>query len=208
VSAPRIGIVAYGMGNIASLGNALRAVGADVVLATRPEQLRETSHIVLPGVGAFPAGMERLRALGFEAEIVRLVVEERRALLGICLGMQLLATTGEEHRSCAGLGLVPGRAVALQAGGLRLPHIGWNDTRVTRENSLVQAGNEPECFYYVHGYQLVPEEPTDVVLTCEYGRPFAAGIERGRIFGVQFHPEKSHAAGLTVLKNFVAVPAC
>ena len=204
----KVGIVAYGMGNVASLRNALNAIGADVLMATRPEQLREATHIILPGVGAFPTGMERLRALGFEAELAPLVLEEKRALLGICLGMQLLASTGEEHRPSRGLGFVPGRAVALDSAGLRLPHIGWNDTRIARESALVRNGSEPGCFYYVHGYQLMPDDPADVVLTCEYGRPFAAGIERGRIFGVQFHPEKSHADGLELLRNFVAVPPC
>jgi glutamine amidotransferase len=204
----RVGIVAYGMGNVASLRNALNAIGADVLMAARPEQLREATHIILPGVGAFPTGMERLRGLGFEAELTPLVLEEKRPFLGICLGMQLLASTGEEHRLSRGLGFVPGRALALDSAGLRLPHIGWNDTRVVRENALMRAGPEPGCFYYVHGYQLIPDDPGDVVLACDYGRPFAAAIERGRIFGVQFHPEKSHASGLELLRRFVAVPPC
>jgi glutamine amidotransferase len=197
-----VGIVGYRMGNIASLLNAFSAIGVEAFVADAPAQLSEATHLVLPGVGAFPTGMEHLRALGFEPILRRLVLEEGRPLLGVCLGMQLLASVGEEHRVCEGLGLIPGRVTRLDAKGLRLPHIGWNDTVSVRDNALLGPAGATECFYYVHSFHLVPDDPQDAILTCDYGQTFIASVARRTIFGVQFHPEKSHAAGLAVLKRF------
>lgn len=202
---PKVGIVDYRMGNIASLRNAFLAIEADVFVAQTPDQLLDATHIVLPGVGAFPKGMENLRMLGFEAALRRLVLAERWPFLGVCLGMQLLASLGEEHRICEGLGLIPGRVTLLQAPSLRIPHVGWNDTVSLRDNTLLGASGKIECFYYVHSFHLIPEDPADAAMSCMYGQTFAAGVQRDNIFGVQFHPEKSHARGLAVLKRFTEV---
>lgn len=204
----RIGIVGYKMGNITSLRNALAAVGAPSFVAEGPRELRDASHIILPGVGAFPLAMENLRRLGFEEELLRLVQDEHRPLLGVCLGMQLLATRGEEHRPCEGLGLIPGRVPRLQPGDLRVPHVGWNDTTAPRPFSLQGPGGSTGCYYYVHSYHLVPDDAADARLECDYGGPVVAGVERGNVFGVQFHPEKSHADGLAVLQRFTKVVHC
>ena len=205
----RIGLIGYGMGNITSLRNAFSAVGAECFVAETPEALARASHIVLPGVGAFPRGMERLRSLGFDDAVQRYVVAGGRPLLGICLGMQLLASEGEEHVTTTGLGLIPGRVVRLEARGLRVPHVGWNDTKRVGESSLLPVESDGACFYYVHSYHFQPSRAEDGVMRCEYGEPFVAAVEHEQIMGVQFHPEKSHTAGLALLKRFsvTGVPA-
>lgn len=199
----KVGIVSFGVGNITSLRNAFAAIGVDVFVAADPAQLDAATHAVLPGVGAFQNGMQRLRAHGFE-EPVRRWVGDGRPLLGVCLGMQLFATVGEEHGLADGLGFIPGRCTVLATGGLRLPHIGWNDAVASREGVL-QAGLPRECYYFVHSFALVPDDPAVVALLCTYGTPFAAAVEHGNIFGVQFHPEKSHRAGLALLRRFTEV---
>lgn len=199
---PIVAIIGYGMGNIASLHNAFAKVGADVCVAATPAELEPATHIVLPGVGAFPKGMHQLRSLGFE-DAVRRLVGQGRLLLGVCLGMQLLATEGEEHERTAGLNLIPGRVVRFNLPGLRVPHIGWNDTVSRRDDSLLGPAGTKACHYYVHSYHLAPVEARDVSLTSDYGGEFVAGVARGNVLGLQFHPEKSHAAGLHLLKQFV-----
>lgn len=202
MSTARVGIVGYGMGNIASLRNAFEAVGVSCFVAQTPAALAEASHLVLPGVGAFPRGMARLRSLGFDEAIDRLVRDEGRPLLGICLGMQLLASEGEEHELTRGLGLIPGRVVRLSTPGLRVPHVGWNETRLLRESRLLDPAGDNSCFYYVHSYHLQPERGEDATLGCVYGERFVAAVERESVMGVQFHPEKSHGAGLALLRRF------
>lgn len=190
------------MGNLASLQNAFTKVGADVSIAATPAELESATHIVLPGVGAFPKGMHQLRSLGF-ADAVRRLAPQGRLLLGVCLGMQLLATEGEEHELTAGLNLIPGRVVRFNLPDLRVPHIGWNDTVSRRAGSLLGDTGAQGCFYYVHSYHFAASSATDVALSSDYGGEFIAGVERGNVMGVQFHPEKSHAAGLNLLKRFV-----
>jgi imidazole glycerol-phosphate synthase subunit HisH len=198
---PRVAIVGFGMGNINSVRNAFLSLDVDVRVTESPAELEEATHIVLPGVGAFPEGMEKLEAQEYVGELRRLALEEGRPLIGLCLGMQLLATEGEEHRLCPGLNLIPGRVVQMETHGLRLPHIGWNDTVALRESPLQPAGST-SCYYYVHSFRYVPEDPADAVLSCEYGETFAAGVQRENVMGVQFHPEKSHRAGIALLKRF------
>jgi glutamine amidotransferase len=198
---PVVMVVGYRMGNITSLLNAFAAVGVDARVAERPEQIKRGSHLVLPGVGAFAKGMGNLRAFGFEPE-VRKWVEEGKPLLGVCVGMQLLATVGEEHGLTDGLGFVPGRAGVLRTAGLRLPHIGWNDTTAVRESALLGPAGTVEFFYYVHSFRLEPDDPSTVILRTTYGEEFAAGVQRDNVLGLQFHPEKSHAAGLAMLRRF------
>lgn len=202
-----VGIVGYRMGNIMSLRNALQAIGVSSFVADAPEQLEAASHIILPGVGAFPMAMANLRAMGFEPALLRLAREERRPLLGVCLGMQILASVGEEHEESQGLDLVPGRVTLLRPEQLRVPHMGWNDTASLCDNVLVGAKGTTECFYYVHSFHFVPAKAEHAILACDYGGPVVAGVHSGNVWGVQFHPEKSHAAGLELLRNFIAA-AC
>jgi glutamine amidotransferase len=205
--APRVGIVGYRMGNIMSLTNALGAVGADAFVAGRPEELEAATHAILPGVGAFPRAMHNLRELGF-LPALRRWASEKRPLLGVCLGMQLLGSVGEEHQPCEGLGLVPGRVVRLDPPGLRVPHVGWNDTVTARDDRLFGAAGSVGCFYYVHSYHLVPEREDDVVGSCDYGGRVVAAVARENVWGVQFHPEKSHRHGLELLRRFTQVQPC
>lgn len=199
----RVGIVGYRMGNLRSLLNAFAAISVDAFVAETPAELGTATHIILPGVGAFPRGMRNLSEFGF-VDIVRRWADAGRPLLGVCLGMQLLGSQGDEHEVTPGLGLVPGRVTALRAGGLRLPHIGWNDTVAARESPLFAPAGAVAIFYYVHGYGLEPENEAHITMTSTYGERFVAGVRRDNVFGVQFHPEKSHAAGLDVLRRFAA----
>lgn len=200
----QIGIIDYGMGNLLSVKNALEAVGAVVRLATRGEDLADVHGIVLPGVGAFGSGMKGLRERGFLDALEREVREHRKPMLGICLGMQLLATSGNEGGEHRGLCWVDATVARLDVGSdLRVPHIGWND--VQGRGALFSGIPERASFYFVHSFHLVPESLTAVAGTTEYGVEFVSAIEHENIYGVQFHPEKSHKHGLELLKNFVNV---
>ncbi|HEX3736443.1 MAG TPA: imidazole glycerol phosphate synthase subunit HisH [Solirubrobacterales bacterium] len=195
-------VLDYGMGNLRSVEKALEHVGARASISADPETVRAADGLILPGVGAFPRAMERIRASGLDEAIA-----ERAAagtpILGICLGLQLLFESSEELGGAAGLGLLPGEVVALDAPGLKVPHIGWAPVRWERESQLT-AGIESETpFYLVHSFAPRPAVE-DTLGSVEYGVRFACAAERGNVFGVQFHPEKSSAAGLRLLANFAA----
>ena len=197
-----IGIVDYGVGNRRSVEKAFEKVGADVVLTSDADRLRSADGLVVPGVGAFPEAMRRLRASGLDA-----VVVDRAAdgvpVIGLCLGMQLLFESSAEHEGATGLGLLPGRIVKLDPRGLKLPHIGWNTISWTRSSPLIEGLPDPAAFYHVHSYAPEPADDDVVLGTGEYGSPFVSFVERGRIFGAQCHPEKSSTHGLQLLGNFV-----
>lgn len=190
-----------------SVGNALAAAGGEVMMATAPEQLDGVSHVVLPGVGSFPAGMERLQRGGW-VRWLRQLPRSGTSLLGICLGMQLLADTGSEHASTEGLGLIPGTVEPLQPTDprIRIPHIGWNDVHVARDGTpLGSTSSGPDAFYFVHSFAFVPSDPRDAVATTDHGGPFVSAVARDNVLGVQFHPEKSQRAGLELLRSFLAL---
>lgn len=205
----RIAIIDYGMGNLRSVMNAFASLGADARVAEVPADLASADRIVLPGVGAFGDGMENLRRLGWIPALEREVREGGKPFLGICLGMQLLATEGTEFGAHKGLGWIPGAADRIQPSdpSLRVPHIGWNDVRFVRRNGLFAGLGETDTFYFVHSYALMPEDGGIVSGVCDYGGEFAAGIESGNLYATQFHPEKSQKAGMSVLRNFLAVTA-
>lgn len=205
MTAATVAIVDYGMGNRRSVHKALEHVGADVRLTADAGELRRADGLVLPGVGAFPQGMRNLARLGLDAEI-RAAVGRGTPLLGICLGMQLLFDRSEELTVTDGLGLVPGEVTRLATGGLRIPHIGWNEVAFERPSPLTAGLPDAGCpFYHVHSFAVRPRDPADVVATTEYGERFATIVARANVFGVQFHPEKSSADGLALLANFVAI---
>jgi glutamine amidotransferase len=205
--APRIGVIDYGMGNRRSVEKALERLGAAASITRDPAELGAADGLVLPGVGAFPLAMRNLRELAL-AELIHARVEDGVPLLGICLGMQLLFESSQELERTEGLGLIPGEVTRLQTGGLRVPHIGWNEVRFERRSPLTEGLPADGCaFYHVHSFAPRPSERADVVGSTEYGERFATIIERGRVFGVQFHPEKSSADGLSLLENFVAASA-
>jgi glutamine amidotransferase len=198
-----IGLVDYGMGNRRSVEKALEHVGAEVLVSSDPAALDDADGLVLPGVGAFPAAMERLRALGLD----RFVVERAGAgvpLLGICLGMHLAFDRSTELGGASGLGIVPGAVRELAAGALKLPQIGWNEVRWERSAPVLDGLAQTPVYYHVHGFVAVPDEPADVLGTAEYGERFASVVARGSFLGVQFHPEKSSHDGLALLANWVS----
>jgi imidazole glycerol-phosphate synthase subunit HisH len=209
---PQIGIVDYGMGNRRSVEKALEHVGARVEVSADPERLRAMDGLVLPGVGAFPAGMAAIRAAALD-DLLHERVEAGVPLLGLCLGMQLLFERSEEHAGSTGLGLLAGTVRRLSAPGLKLPHIGWSELRWLRPTPLSEGLPDPAYLYHVHSFAAWPAEEELVLATADYGEPFAAIVGQGDVYGTQSHPEKSSAHGLALLGNFTrlcgraAVPA-
>ena len=200
-----IGVVDYGMGNRRSVQKALERVGATVAVTRDHDELRRCDGLVVPGVGAFPIAMRNLRELGL-AELIGAGVGRGKPLLGICLGMQLLFERSVEVELAQGLGLIPGEVTRLQTGGLRIPHIGWNDVSLRRPSPLTEGLPSRGCpFYHVHSFAARPADADDVVGCTRYGEAFATIVARGLVFGVQFHPEKSSTHGLRMLSDFVAV---
>jgi glutamine amidotransferase len=203
-----IGVIDVGLGNIGSLLNMLDRIGAPAQAVRTREGLVAARALILPGVGAFDHGMERLRDSGLIPTIERRVKENGVPLLGVCLGMQLLGRTSEEG-STIGLKLIPATTRRLQFDPaqppLRLPHMGWNECRPTAHATLISGGTETPRFYFVHSYQVVPDSPDLIAGQTTYGREFMSAVQYGRIFGVQFHPEKSHRHGKQLLARFAAL---
>jgi glutamine amidotransferase len=201
----RIAILNYGMGNLRSVEKALEHVGVTATITADPEQVRAADGVILPGVGAFPRAMERVRELGLDE-----LIEERRGagipILGICLGLQLLFDSTTELGGAAGLGLIEGEVDGLDADGLKVPHIGWSPVRWERESRLVEGIDSETPFYFVHSF--APRaQPGELLGSAAYGSRFSCAAERDNVFGVQFHPEKSSAAGLRLLSNFAGICA-
>jgi glutamine amidotransferase len=197
-----IAMVDYGMGNRRSVAKAFAHVGTEIAQTSDRGELRAADGLVVPGVGAFPEAMRRLRALGLD-EVVRARADAGVPVIGLCLGMQLLFERSDEHEGATGLGLLPGRVRALH--GERVPHIGWNLVTFTRASRLVEGLGEAAAFYHVHSFVCEPDEEADVVGRGEYGERFVSIVERGNVMGVQFHPEKSSRNGLTLLSNFTSL---
>jgi glutamine amidotransferase len=200
---PRIAVMDYGMGNRRSVQKALEHVGADATITGDHDRLRAADGLVVPGVGAFPLAMHNLNQLGL-AELIRVSAREAKPVLGICLGMQLLFERSIELEPTEGLALIPGEVSWLATGGLRIPHIGWNEVAFGRPSPLTAGLPAEGCpFYHVHSLAARPEDPGDVVATTTYGERFATIVARDSVLGVQFHPEKSSAHGLRMLQSFV-----
>jgi imidazole glycerol-phosphate synthase subunit HisH len=199
----RICILDYGMGNLRSVEKALEHVGATATISSDAETVREADGVILPGVGAFPKAMERVRELGLD----ELIAERRDSgvpILGICLGLQLLFDSTTELGGASGIGLLPGGVGDLQANGLKVPHIGWSPVRWEKESRLVEGIESETPFYFVHSFAPSPDHD-DLLGSAAYGARFACAAERDNVFGVQFHPEKSSAAGLRLLSNFAGI---
>lgn len=204
MSAPRVAVIDYEMGNRRSVEKALVHVGARAEITRDPGRLRGADALVLPGVGAFPAGAANLRAFGLDT-LLREQVAQGKPLLGICLGMELLFDSSDElGEDTPGLGLIPGRVRALRAGGLRLPHIGWNEVQFQRESALTRALPRAGApFYHVHSYVAEPADERTTVGVADYGERFTTIVQRDNVYGTQFHPEKSSRDGLELLRAFL-----
>lgn len=199
-----IAIVDYGVGNVQAIENIYRRLQVPVTRARTAEDLASAERLVLPGVGAFDWAMERLDASGMRATLDDLVLRQGRPVLGICVGMQMMAAASEEGR-LPGLGWIDGQVKKLDetflAKGTRLPHMGWNDV-VCAKDPLFAHLETGARFYFLHSFYFAAREPGDVLATADYGGVFPCAVRRGRIRGVQFHPEKSHSWGVQLLKNF------
>jgi glutamine amidotransferase len=193
------------MGNLRSVEKALEHIGARATISSDPDEVRAADGLVLPGVGAFPRAMERIRATGLD-ELIAERAGEGTPILGICLGLQLLFERSEELGGATGLGLLPGPVTLLDAPGLKVPNIGWAPVRWERESRLVEGIPSGTPFYLVHSFVARPTGG-DALGTAEYGERFVCAAERDNVFGVQFHPEKSSAAGLRLLANFSGICA-
>jgi glutamine amidotransferase len=202
---PRIAVVDYGIGNLRSAEKALQHLGADAALTSDAGAIERADAVVLPGVGAFGACMRALRAAGLEG-VTRSAATDGRPFLGICIGMQMLFDGSDETPDVTGLGVVAGR-VTLLPKRVRLPQMGWNTLEIVNGARLVADLPDPAWLYFVHSYAPEPADESVVAAWCEYGRRFAAMIESGPVWATQFHPEKSGAVGMQLLKNFVAAVA-
>jgi glutamine amidotransferase len=203
----KLAIIDYGMGNLRSVYNAFQAVGGEATVVDDPLLLKQAERIVLPGVGAFGDGMRNLRKRGFVEALEEEVRVKEKPFLGLCLGMQVLATTGTEHGSHAGLGWIAGTVERMTSSGpgVRIPHIGWNDVRYVKRDGLYAGQGEVGTFYFVHSYILQPDDSSVISGLCRHGIEFAASVETGNIFATQCHPEKSQKCGLAALRNFLEV---
>ncbi|MFW5999350.1 MAG: imidazole glycerol phosphate synthase subunit HisH [Halanaerobiaceae bacterium] len=201
-----IAVIDYGVGNLGSVIKALKYIGAEVKLTGNPEIIREAGGVVLPGVGAFGEGMKNLRERGLE-EVVRETSEEGKPLLGICLGLQLFASYSEEAPDVEGLGLIKGTVRRFDENKVeKIPHMGWNQVKFTREDPLFASVRDESNFYFVHGYYVDPRNEDVVLGLTEYGDvKFTSVVARDNLWGIQCHPEKSSKIGLKVLKNYTRV---
>lgn len=198
-------VINYGMGNLASVCRALEECGGEPILSTSPADLEGADRIVLPGVGAFGDGMKNLSAAGWPQAIRSAVRNPKVRMLGICLGMQLLADKGYEYGENAGLGLVPGEVKLLTAvAGERIPHVGWNEVHFQQESELTASISDGMDFYFVHSFAFHVKDSACIIGVTPYAGEFTSIVCRGNVFGTQFHPEKSSFAGFQLLKNFIS----
>jgi glutamine amidotransferase len=199
-------IVDYGMGNHGSIFNMLRKIGGDAKVTSKIEDLRNAERIILPGVGAFDNGVRNLGKNGLTETLREIVIQEKRPVLGICLGMQLMTKFSEEG-ILPGLGWIDAKTVRFRFersdNPLKIPHMGWNTVSVVRENALFKDINVHSRFYFVHSYHAVVHDESDILTKTRYGYDFVSSFQRENIMGVQFHPEKSHKYGMALLKNFL-----
>ena len=203
---PRVTLVDYGLGNIQAFAHIYQRLNIPFEVASSPDQLANAERIVLPGVGAFDWAMTRLNESGLRDALDTMVLRQRVLVLGVCVGMQMMARQSEEGKM-AGLGWIDAEVVRFDPAKIRdmpLPHMGWNDVQPVAADGLFQ-GIEAPRYYFLHSFCIVPRLPDDVLATAEYGTDFVAAVRNGNVFGTQFHPEKSHQWGIDLLRNFADV---
>ena len=201
-----IAIIDYGMGNVRSLMNAFEFIGEEAVVTRDLEELDAADRLVLPGVGAFGDAMAAIHATGLREPLTRLALEEKKPVLGVCLGMQLFAKSSEEHGDHEGLGWLDAKVVPLRpARPAKVPHVGWNELRFDREDWLFKGVPSGQTdFYFVHSFHMVCHDPADRIATADHGGDVTAVVRRGNLVAAQFHPEKSQDNGLQMLQNWMA----
>lgn len=199
-----VAIINYGIGNLLSVLNMLERIGVDAVISDDTSEINSASHIIIPGVGHFDSCIKQFRGSGLDVLITKKVIEEKSPVLGICVGAQMMTGRSEEGTE-SGLGWIKGITIKFRASGnnaVKVPHMGWEDVAVKSECPLWKDIPEPPRFYFAHSYHFDLEHASDVAATAVYGYPFACAFWRGNIYGVQFHPEKSHRFGMKLLANF------
>ena len=200
-----VAVIDYDAGNIKSVEKAMVALGEDVVVTRREEDILSADHVILPGVGAFGDAMDKLHRYRL-VEVIKEVADSGTPFLGICLGLQLLFESSEESEGATGLGILPGKIVRLpEDQGLKIPHIGWNSLRYPNRGRLFEGIPEQSYVYFVHSYYLQADDQEIVTATTEYAAHIHASVERQNVFACQFHPEKSSDVGMKILRNFLAV---
>lgn len=202
-----VAIIDYGMCNLDSMARAVEECGGHPQIIDNPVELREATHIILPGVGAFPDAMRNLKEKSFDRALEEQVIGKDIPFLGVCLGMQLLAAVGREGADTPGLGWIDGEVKRLVPTGAdtHIPHIGWNEVYPEKESPLFAGIAPGRDFYFVHSYHLVVNSPEEIIARTPYADGFVSAVNRDHIYGVQFHPEKSQKAGFQVLKNFLSL---
>jgi imidazole glycerol-phosphate synthase subunit HisH len=200
----KIAIIDNHMGNIGSVVNAFSLLRQEVVVSDKPSILKKANAYILPGVGAFPQAMRNLKDNNLVEFLDQQIIHKKKPYLGICLGMQILATTSEEQTLTKGLGWIDGEVVLMKSRtNFPIPHVGWNHLDVFDDQVLLKGIEKKATFYFDHSYQFLPKKQESVSATTEYGNSFASIVNRDNIFGTQFHPEKSQRKGLKVLRNFI-----
>lgn len=198
-------IIDYGLGNLGSVKNMLKKIGAEVIISSDISEIEKADKLILPGVGGFDSGVRNIKNLGLMEILNKKVIQDKIPILGICLGMQLFTKKSEEGK-LSGFGWVNGETIKFkfnQDSNLKIPHIGWNDIKIKKENKLFKNMYSDPRFYFVHSYHLVCKNKEDILTTTNHGYNFVSSIHKNNIYGVQFHPEKSHKFGIKLLENFV-----
>ena len=199
-----IAIIDYGVGNLASIKNMLKKAGFESEVTSDIALIKDADKIILPGIGAFDHCMQKFNASGLRPVVTEKILEEKIFMLGICVGLQMLMEKSEEGIE-PGLGWIEGETIKFkrdELGDLKIPHMGWTDITVSKPSALIQDLGEKPRFYFVHSYYVSPDKKEDELLMANYGYEFTAAVNRDNIFGVQFHPEKSHKYGMKILENF------
>lgn len=197
-----VAIIDYGAGNLHSVKNALDFLGVDSVITKDKDEILSADHVILPGVGSFGDAMECINNSGLY-DVIKKAADGSRPFLGICLGLHLLFDESEESPGVKGLGILPGKVIKIPDCGLKIPHIGWNNIEISKESRILPTASE--FMYFVHSYYINPQNSDVVSSYTTYGDKLGVSIERGNVFAVQFHPEKSGEAGLNILKKFISL---
>lgn len=197
-------ILDYGSGNVRSVFNIFKKLLDDVLISNKQEDIKKSTHLILPGVGAFGASMEKIQKLIPLKIVEDCVFVDRKPFLGICVGMQVLADIGYEFGEHKGLGWISGNVRKLEAGQLPLPHIGWNDIKVLKSSPIAE-GLKQNDFYFIHSFVFEAKDKENIIGVANYGEEFVAIVSKDNIYGVQFHPEKSQKSGMRLLNNFLSI---
>ena len=201
----KVCILDYGSGNVKSVFNLLSSLIDDVVVSNEPIMIANASHIILPGVGAFGSAMRKIKETLPLDTLEQEILTKKKPFLGICVGMQVMASIGVEFGEHSGLGWIEGRVDKMEIKGLPLPHVGWNNVISKKESPLLEGlGNDPD-FYFVHSYSFNVKNPESQLASTIYGEEFCSVIQHENLFGVQFHPEKSQRTGIKLMKNFLSI---